>query len=172
MGVVMQSAEPSSAVWRIDQVTWVSNLFATFMLKVRHRGAFESIANSFSAYCALLCSKTDHPEIAAQPANLLHAQLEELLLSPHLSTTRRSAGLPHFVLAILHGSISRSPQLTDDTLKQLLDVLEQPVDGQGERQVHAANIARLLTLDTVLAPRVRLQTGRAFVLAIGAFESP
>lgn len=171
MEVIMRTSNQQSALWQKAQVTWVSTLFTNFMLKVRHRGAFESIAISFSSYCAVLSSHPD-PVISSQPSALLKDQLGALLSGSHLSTTRRSAGLPHFVLAILDGTLSRDSKLTDDTLSALLDVLEEPVTGNGERQVHAANIVRLLVLDTKLASRVTLQTSRAFVLAIRAFESP
>ncbi|KAI8838967.1 putative death-receptor fusion protein-domain-containing protein [Chytridium lagenaria] len=95
-----------------------------------------------------------------------------------VSTTRRSAGLPLAISAILINPSPFQTQLLASTMKTLFAEAKVPVNVPEGKvlldvpQIHAFNIMRELLLHAELSNHMRDYIGQAFILSIESFSSP
>lgn len=94
----------------------------------------------------------------------------------NVSITRRSAGLPLCILAVVGSEKSTRKPLLDKTMKRLFNIAETipPVDADQRidlPQVHAYNVLRTIFMDAKLAERVLEYAAQGFSLAISGFSS-
>lgn len=101
----------------------------------------------------------------------LQAHLDDIL-SKNVSITRRSAGIPFLVLAILSNATPDSP-LPSQALSRLFEMAET-VNGSvpDDARIHAMNTLKTLFLDGDMADAARPFVERGFALAIRSFWSP
>jgi hypothetical protein len=94
-----------------------------------------------------------------------------------VSITRRSAGLPLCILAIISGEPNNCKVLLPWTIKTLIEIgsqapsddFDQTIDSH---QVHAFNILRTIFMDAKLGTDVLPYVSDGFILAIKGFSSP
>ncbi|KAI9264395.1 putative death-receptor fusion protein-domain-containing protein [Phascolomyces articulosus] len=149
-------------------------LLRTLLTTIRHRGAFSAV---YPAYVSLNTRLLDSPDsvTADLPAQWLEENIASIT-SNNISITRRSAGLPLCILAIVSSERSSKKKMLDKTMKKLLELANQePPPDADQRidmpQVHAYNIMRTIFMDAKLATAVLGYASDGFSLAISGFSS-
>ncbi|KAI9479552.1 putative death-receptor fusion protein-domain-containing protein [Zychaea mexicana] len=149
-------------------------LLRTLLTSVRHRGAFSAV---YPAYVSLNMRLLDSADAntADLPAQWLEDNLASIT-SNNISVTRRSAGLPLCILAIVSSERSSKKKMLDQTMRRLLELANQePPPDADQRidmpQVHAYNILRTIFMDAKLATAVLGYASDGFSLAISGFSS-
>ncbi|KAI8366706.1 putative death-receptor fusion protein-domain-containing protein [Radiomyces spectabilis] len=157
-----------------DDLVTSGNLFRTLLTCIRHRGAFSAVYPAYVSLNTRLLNWNE-PSIAQLPSKWLDENLASLT-SSNISITRRSAGLPLCILAIISSEKSSRKMLLERTMKHLLELAsaEPPVDADQRidlPQVHAYNILRTIFMDSKLGTSVLEYASDGFSLAINGFSS-
>ncbi|KAJ3156791.1 hypothetical protein HDU86_003557 [Geranomyces michiganensis] len=161
------------------QIERSGNLLRRLLASIRHRGAFSAVHLCFSSLCATLLS-SGRPLLAQLPEDWLEGFFAQVV-SVDVSITRRSAGLPLGVLAIVSAPVPhRQPRkLLTHAMERLLAIGLQPIDETvmlEQRldlpQVHAYNIIRAILQDSSIAEATREFLGDSFALTLVGFSSP
>ena len=162
-------------------LTAIYSFYLNYLMEARHRGAFELTYVGFVRLCQCLwLSPTD--SVCDLPALWLEEVLSSLqnkesqksqlkLLS---CATRRSAGLPYLVLAILANEPkhlnNKYLSITMETLTRLADkAVDTPEDVIVK--VHCLNILRALFKDNKLRDLMHQYVSKAFTLVIASVSS-
>ncbi|OAD04769.1 hypothetical protein MUCCIDRAFT_79865 [Mucor lusitanicus CBS 277.49] len=149
-------------------------LFHHLLTSIRHRGAFSAVYPAYVALNTRLLTSRD-PFIAQLPAEWLQENLDSLT-SSNISITRRSAGLPLCILAIVSSEPSVKKELLSKAITYLMQLAgqEPPIDADQRidlPQVHAYNIMRTIFMDSKLGTHVLEYASEGFSLAINGFSS-
>ncbi|KAI7907871.1 putative death-receptor fusion protein-domain-containing protein [Cokeromyces recurvatus] len=149
-------------------------LFRQLLTSIRHRGAFSAVYPAYVSLNTRLLTSCD-PAIAQLPSQWLQENLDSLI-SSNISITRRSAGLPLCILAIVSSEPSVKKELLAKTMKYLMKLAhdEPPIDADQRidlPQVHAYNIMRTIFMDSKLGTHVLEYVSSGFSLAINGFSS-
>ncbi|EPE28716.1 ARM repeat-containing protein [Glarea lozoyensis ATCC 20868] len=141
--------------------TQIGNLSFTQLSTLRHRGAFSTVALTFSRCCQLTQNSrlkalfldspdTDKSSAATSVSDLLQQWWEGALkcIATQASTTRRSAGIPVLVTGIM-SAMSQTPSI-DNMIPTLISRARVPVSSETNStsnlrelpQVHALNSIR------------------------------
>lgn len=150
------------------------SLFRHLLTNIRHRGAFSAVYPAYVSLNTRLLTSHD-ASISQIPAQWLQENLDSLT-SSNISITRRSAGLPLCILAIVSSEPSVKKDLLSRALKYLMKLAsEQPPVDADQRidlpQVHAYNIMRTIFMDSKLGSHVLEYASGGFSLAINGFSS-
>ncbi|XP_059154610.1 thyroid adenoma-associated protein homolog [Physella acuta] len=161
----------------LDQVKVVGEYFTQQLLESIHRGAFELAYAGFQLMCQMLWS---HPASAFHklPAQWLSHVMEDIKSGDpdsRFCATRRSAGVPFFVQAI----VSTEPLATGrkcfhEVMRELLDLAISPAPGGHTAvngQIHSLNILRTLYRETRLGEDVLPYVADGLKAAILGFKS-
>ncbi|XP_052428210.1 thyroid adenoma-associated protein homolog isoform X1 [Carassius gibelio] len=162
-----------------DQVEGVGKYFREQLLQSRHRGAFELAYVGFVRLTEMLC-RSGSPTLQQLPAHWLKEVLEEVKSSDpssKLCATRRSAGIPFYIQALLSSEPkSSSCGLLKMTMRSLTALAMPSNDADTESssvpQVHALNILRALYRDTRLGENIVPFVSDGMQAAILGFTSP
>ncbi|XP_036403279.1 thyroid adenoma-associated protein [Megalops cyprinoides] len=162
-----------------EQVEGVGQYFRQQLLQSRHRGAFELAYVGFVRLTDMLCRSGSLP-LQQLPARWLKEVLEEVKSSDpssKLCATRRSAGIPFYIQALLSSEPkSSSCSLLKMTMKELTALAMPPLKGPTDRstvpQVHALNILRALYRDTRLGENIVPFVADGMQAAVLGFTSP
>ncbi|KAI8979250.1 putative death-receptor fusion protein-domain-containing protein [Mycotypha africana] len=162
------------AVLTYDDLIKCGDLLRHLLTNIRHRGAFSAV---YPAYVSLntrllTCGDTDLVQL---PAQWLQENLDSLT-SSNISITRRSAGLPLCILAIVSSESSVKRELLNRAMNYLMQLAREiPPENADQRidlpQVHAYNIMRSIFMDSKLGSYVLEYASKGFSLAIGGFSS-
>uniref|UniRef100_A0A8B9I658 tRNA (32-2'-O)-methyltransferase regulator THADA n=1 Tax=Anser brachyrhynchus TaxID=132585 RepID=A0A8B9I658_9AVES len=167
------ASEPSHGLITVDQVKNIGDYFKHHLLQSRHRGAFELAYAGFMGN--LLCINLSF--LRKMPEQWLSCVLEEIKScdpSSTLCATRRSAGIPFYIQALLASEPKKSKtDLLKMTMKELLS-LAAPLNESSSviPQVHALNILRALFRDTRLGENIMPYVADGIQAAILGFMSP
>ncbi|KAI5606893.1 thyroid adenoma-associated protein [Silurus asotus] len=162
-----------------EQVEGVGHYFREQLLQSRHRGAFELAYVGFVRLTDMLC-RSGSTILQQLPAQWLKEVLEEVKCSDpssKLCATRRSAGIPFFIQALLSSEPkSSSCSLLKMTMRELTALAMPSHDGATDRstvpQVHALNILRALYRDTRLGENIVPFVAEGLQAAVLGFTSP
>jgi hypothetical protein len=131
----------------LEQLTYVKNLgdlMTRLLTSVRHKGAFSSVQENFGLLCKLLSNSKQYSQIPKEWLQYFLSQIDNM----QVSVTRRSAGLPAAILAILvspSNDVERS-QLFKIVIERCYDViLNEGVERDQQLdlpQVHALNVLK------------------------------
>jgi hypothetical protein len=153
-----------------DLVLKVGPLLLEQLATIRHRGAFSSVYPTFIS-CCLLCSSRD--ELSQIPEQWLDENLN-LIQTRSKYITRRSAGIPFLITAILGSNKS----LVKPTFYKLLEVANQPVEEEDAvmdninlPQVNAFNCIKTIFIDSTLSEESIYYVDDAFALTLRSFAS-
>ncbi|CAH1762914.1 9894_t:CDS:10, partial [Entrophospora sp. SA101] len=136
-----------------EQVRKGGELFKNLLISIRHRGAFSAIYPEFLKVCTRLLS-SNQSDFFGLPKIWLEENINAIKTNS-ISITRRSAGLPYYILAIVYSESSSS------NLDKMVDI----------PQVHAFNILRILFMDSKLGTEVLSYVSNGFELSIEGFSS-
>ncbi|XP_031806272.1 thyroid adenoma-associated protein isoform X1 [Sarcophilus harrisii] len=160
----------------VEQVKNIGNYFKQHLLQSRHRGAFELAYTGFVKLTQVL---TRCPSECLQrlPEQWLRDVLEEIKSSnpsSKLCATRRSAGIPFYIQALLASEPKKGRMdLLKITMKELISLAVPSDDSQSSvPQVHALNILRALFRDTRLGENIIPYVADGIQAAILGFTSP
>ncbi|CAO3651150.1 unnamed protein product [Cunninghamella echinulata] len=157
-----------------DDLGKCGNLLRSLLTSIRHRGAFSSVYPTYVALCSRLLNSQDIT-LHKLPQQWLQGHLSSLT-SSNISITRRSAGLPLCILAIVSSESVTKKELLGETFQHLLKLAreEPPMDADQRvdlPQVHAYNIMRTIFMDSKLGTRVLEYASDGYFLAINGFSS-
>ncbi|KAJ1983013.1 hypothetical protein H4R34_001523 [Dimargaris verticillata] len=180
--------------WLLDTkaLLFHSQQLRDWLLAIRHSGAFSAVHPEFAAVCARLLTSLCHVVVHTP-----HQWLDDALhavVTRSVSITRRSAGLPLCVLAIVSSEAQTNRPLLADAVNRLFTLALQPIEsgtqgssqhgvkGTGDNavasvystdlpQVHAFNILRKLFSDAVVSIDMLAYIDRGVELAIRGFSS-
>ncbi|KAI8985419.1 putative death-receptor fusion protein-domain-containing protein [Pilobolus umbonatus] len=175
--VIVTEAPPKDlpiALLTSDDLVKSGTLLRTLLTKIRHRGAFSAV---YPAYVCLNSKllKSQDVSLSSLPSLWLQENLDSLT-STNISITRRSAGLPLCILAIVTSDISPKKELLRRTMKHLMKIaIIEPSQGADQKidlpQVHAYNIMRIIFMDSKLGAHILEYVADGFALAINGFSS-
>ncbi|XP_061601680.1 thyroid adenoma-associated protein isoform X2 [Cololabis saira] len=162
-----------------EQVEGVGLYFRQQLLQSRHRGAFELAYVGFVRLTDMLC-RSGSRALQELPSRWLAEVLEEVKSSDpssKLCATRRSAGIPFYIQALLSSEPkSSSCSLLKTTMRELLALStpssDRTTDGSTVSQVHALNILRALYKDTRLGENIIPFVSDGMQVAVLGFTSP
>ncbi|KAM6956245.1 thyroid adenoma-associated protein [Aplochiton taeniatus] len=162
-----------------QQVEGVGLYFRQQLLQSRHRGAFELAYVGFVRLTEMLC-RSGSQTLQQLPARWLSEVLQEVKSSDpssKLCATRRSAGIPFYIQALLSSEPkSSSCSLLKMTMKELTDLAkpsaDRPTNQSTVPQVHALNILRALYRDTRLGESIVPFVSDGLQAAMLGFTSP
>ncbi|XP_006882382.1 PREDICTED: thyroid adenoma-associated protein [Elephantulus edwardii] len=168
--------ESSDGLLTVEQVKDIGDYFKQHLLQSRHRGAFELAYTGFVKLTEIL---TRCPNVSLQklPEQWLRNVLEEIKCSDpssKLCATRRSAGIPFYIQALLASEPKKGKMgLLKITMKELISLARPMSDLQSTvPQVHALNILRALFRDTRLGENIIAYVADGAKAAILGFTSP
>ncbi|XP_015218624.2 thyroid adenoma-associated protein isoform X1 [Lepisosteus oculatus] len=172
-------APPREGLITEQQVEGVGRYFRQQLLQSRHRGAFELAYVGFVKLTDML-ARSPGRALQQLPGRWLSEVLEEVRSSgptSKLCATRRSAGIPFYIQALLSSEPkSSSCSLLRMTMKELtalaLSMQDNPTDGSSVPQVHSLNILRALFRDTRLSENIVPYVAEGVQAAILGFTSP
>jgi len=141
-------------LYSVTQLLDIGDHFLESLTNIKHRGAFEQCYSGFSQYCYSLTSSHVY-ELHNSPSKILKNILEsiseneddldekKLIKMKNLCATRRSAGLPFIIQALLlsETKISRFENF-HLTMKKLLNLAT--CGHELEARIHSLNILRIL----------------------------
>ncbi|XP_070772051.1 thyroid adenoma-associated protein [Enoplosus armatus] len=162
-----------------EQVEGVGLYFRQQLLQSRHRGAFELAYVGFVRLTDMLC-RSGSQALQQLPARWLSEVLEEVKSSDpssKLCATRRSAGIPFYIQALLSSEPkSSSCSLLKVTMRELIALAmpsaNRDTDSSTVPQVHALNILRALYRDTRLGENIIPFVSDGVQAAVLGFTSP
>uniref|UniRef100_A0A6I8NBT2 tRNA (32-2'-O)-methyltransferase regulator THADA n=1 Tax=Ornithorhynchus anatinus TaxID=9258 RepID=A0A6I8NBT2_ORNAN len=160
----------------VQQVKEIGEYFRQPLLQARHRGAFELAYTGFGKLTEVL-ARCHHDGLHLLPEQWLWAVLEEIKssdASSKLCATRRSAGIPFYIQALLApGHKTGRMDLLKVAMQELISLAEpQPQPQSTIPQVHALNILRALFRDARLGESVGPYVAAGVRAAILGFTSP
>ncbi|NXB75182.1 THADA protein, partial [Donacobius atricapilla] len=170
------TSEPSHGLITVEQVKNIGGYFKHHLLQSRHRGAFELAYAGFVQLTEML-SRCNNESLHKMPEHWLSCVLEEIKScdpSSTLCATRRSAGIPFYIQALLASEPKKSKtDLLKMTMKELIS-LAAPLNESLSviPQVHALNILRALYRDTRLGENIMPYVADGIKASILGFMSP
>ena len=162
------SASEAVNLVSIQQIQEISEFLVSLLLETKHRGAFEQ---AYVAFCSLVASlwRSSAPELHSLPTTLLEdllKEIEEPGKRKSLCATRRSAGVPFIVQAVVVGEDGDGTLRT--TMARLLKLAKE---GSSEARVHSLNILRALYRDSRLGDAVTSFLEGGVIVAITGFKA-
>ncbi|XP_075003034.1 tRNA (32-2'-O)-methyltransferase regulator THADA [Calonectris borealis] len=169
------TCEPSDGLITVEQVKNIGDYFKHHLLQSRHRGAFELAYAGFVQLTEML-SRCNSESLRKMPEQWLSCVLEEIKScdpSSTLCATRRSAGIPFYIQALLASEPKKSKtDLLKMTMKELISLAAPLNESSVIPQVHALNILRALFRDTRLGENIMPYVADGIQAAILGFMSP
>ncbi|NWZ90478.1 THADA protein, partial [Nesospiza acunhae] len=170
------TSEPSEELITVEQVKNIGDYFKHHLLQSRHRGAFELAYAGFVQLTEML-SRCNSEILHKMPEHWLSCVLEEIKScdpSSTLCATRRSAGIPFYIQALLASEPKKGKtDLLKMAMKELIS-LAAPLNESLSviPQVHALNILRALYRDTRLGENIMPYVADGIKASILGFMSP
>ncbi|CAG8542666.1 17838_t:CDS:10 [Funneliformis caledonium] len=167
--------ENSFSILNYEKVRKGGELFRTLLTSIRHRGAFSAVYPGYVAVCARLLNSSQ-VKFVELPKIWLENSFSNINTNS-ISITRRSAGLPLCILAIVSSEPKNCKVLLPWNMKALIEIGSQaPSEDFNQTidlpQVHAFNILRTIFMDAKLGTDVLPYISDGFTLAIKGFSSP
>jgi hypothetical protein len=158
-------SEGDTTLMKATSIVDVADLFVNLLLTARHRGAVDMVHTAFLAVCQRLWQAA-HPTLKALPQRWTAMCMDYIGSADDDSTTRRSAGLPLLLLAVL--STEPHPRAN---LALVMDRLLAAVGASGSvaSQVHSLNILRMLIRDSTLVNDAAGRVAECMAVAVAGF---
>jgi len=157
-----------------EQILDIATFLMDLLSETKHRGAFEQAYVAFSKLCSCLW-QSSHSELHSHP----HQLLDEILYSINegkkgnkssLCATRRSAGVPFIVQAVVSTEVDSAGTVFKSTMQKLLN-LAGDHSADAESRVHSLNILRALYRDSKLGDLVSTFVEQGVKVSIIGFKA-
>ena len=157
----------------VKQILEVSNFLLDLLTDTKHRGAFEQAFVAFSSLCSFLW-RCPQPQLHSQPQTMLEDTLDSVTgvagsTRPSLCSTRRSAGVPFILQAVITSALQSSGSVLRLTMERLLGTARNP--GETESRLHCLNILRALFRDAKLGENITSFVEDGVKVAVTGFKS-
>ncbi|XP_068682323.1 tRNA (32-2'-O)-methyltransferase regulator THADA-like isoform X3 [Montipora foliosa] len=175
----LQVDEINDGLLTVKQLQTVGVFFTKVLLTSKHRGAFELAYTGFVKLCTVVWSSAVK-DLRQLPEQWLQSLLDDLTSATPLQAlcgTRRSAGVPFFILAIVTTEPCAAGRACfKRVMTELLQIALKPVDESRIQdstlpQVHACNILRAMYRETKLGEDVFPFVSDGVVVAVTGFHS-
>lgn len=175
----LQIGDINPGLLTTKQLQTIGTFFTKVLLTSKHRGAFELAYTGFAKLCAVVWSSTIK-DLRQLPEQWLQSLLDDLTSTSPLQAlcgTRRSAGVPFFILAVVTTEpFAAGRSCFKRVMKELLQIASKPVEenkihDSSLPQVHACNILRALYRETKLGEDVFPFVSNGVVVAVKGFHS-
>ncbi|VDO01875.1 unnamed protein product [Rodentolepis nana] len=184
----------------------MADFFISQLIRSRHPGAFELTATGFQSFCEILLKAKDFEDVSQWPEQWLSVVLADLtdstilevttstgwlpwkyLQHATLCATRRSAGLPFFVQALL--VVLHKTDRMGDLLNRVVNALlvevnrgaeattvpsackEQADLTAAERRLHSMNVLKTLVRDATIGPLMTIHLESILICAFQGLDS-
>ncbi|KAK0623332.1 putative death-receptor fusion protein-domain-containing protein [Immersiella caudata] len=176
MGTLRLEAGPGVPFPPLDVFRDAGYLTFEQLASLRHRGAFSTVSLTFST-CCQLTQRLPHvyADITGSEGLLREWYQGALVcISTQASTTRRSAGIPDLISAVLSAN-SETPSF-DEAFSTLREIAEKPArvaetDGSNLPQVHALNCLRGVFRSSYLSKKAENYLAENLQLAAHSLRS-
>lgn len=161
----------------LSDITKILEFFDHYLRNLRHRGAFEQAYNGFFMVTKRIWHDDD---LRALLTNTLHEIMNDFkgnglndvkkIECLKAYVTRRSAGLPFIVQAILNSEHKHDSK----TLRWVMDSLFQILESENVelfQRIHCLNILRALIKEHFLGEKVITYVGKTFALTLESLKS-
>ncbi|XP_065213217.1 tRNA (32-2'-O)-methyltransferase regulator THADA isoform X2 [Planococcus citri] len=157
-----------------DTFLIIGDHLKTLIYQIKHKGSFKQVYIALFQYCKRCWRSSDY-EINAIPKQWLK-EIENMIVTSakQLCLTRRSAGIPCIVLAIICTEFDDKRKFTSNLLnefmKNMLKILNDQ-EAEVETKIHALNIVRDLFVHKDLAEQIHGFVEKGVIIAIAGFKS-
>merc|ERR1712106_595847 len=157
-----------------ERILDIASFLMDLLSETKHRGAFEQAYVAFSKLCSSLW-QSSHAELHCHP----HQLLDEILYSikegkkgnkSSLCATRRSAGVPFIVQAVVSTEVDSAGSVFKSTMQKLLSLAGDHA-ADAESRVHSLNILRALYRDSKLGDLVSTFVEQGVKVSIVGFKA-
>ena len=160
----------STSKFERDFLIRYGDFLCSLISSIRHRGALSAAQLNFTHLCIFL-GKSGMEDLLSSWLDSFVAQIT----TKEVSVTRRSAGLPLGILAILKSGGKCCQEMLKSTIGILLNIINEPNITRNEdcdlSQVHALNILRVIIQDSDLTSLTRIFIEPSFEICIRQFSS-
>lgn len=166
----------TNSILKNDDMAEILKFFDHYLKNLRHRGAFEQAYNGF----IMVTRRVWHDEhLRSLLIDTLHGIMNDFRSEAlddkkveclKAYVTRRSAGLPFIVQAILNSEHKHD----SETLRWVLDCLFEVLESENSepyQKIHCLNILRALIKEHFLGEKVISYVGRTFAITMESFKS-
>lgn len=165
-------AELEGGLVTLQDVRETGNMFLEMLLSTRHKGAIEKGYEGFRSLCVHVL-KSKSAAVRALAGEWMKATIGILYDPVSQQITRRSAGIPFCLLAILNADLTGSRlscTMLDATMQELLE-LSAGTKGYSA-QVHAFNIVGSFVNQKAVSAHVDAYLDRILVRILEGYTSP
>ncbi|CAD5207187.1 unnamed protein product [Bursaphelenchus okinawaensis] len=152
----------------------ILNYFWNQLTECRHRGAFEMASECFKVFCVRMKELYVEDGHELNPKEWLEDILETLNTGKgihRLVSTRRSAGLPHLVTAILAAFQPKGKQDKNEALDRTMKQLLKRDGKSSEIKVHSANVLKAIISNKIFKNQISKYIEQALALSIERLPS-
>ena len=158
----------------VKQILDISTFLVNLLTDTKHRGAFEQAFTAYSSLCGFLW-RSSQPQLHSQPQQMLGDILDAVTDTKRsekssLCSTRRSAGIPFIVQAVLTTDPDTSAALLRLTMERLLRTAGDSATNP-ENRVHCLNILRAVFRDSKLGELIARFVEAGVRLAVTGYRS-
>lgn len=159
-----------------DQVVQIGAHFTDLLSETKHRGAFEQAYVGFSKLCIRLWG-SQHVELHQLPMKWLQEMIsainsnsKHVIKSEKISPTRRSAGIPYMMQALITSETQvSSTKGIQYSMRQLLELCR--IGSSSQTRTHSLNILRALFRATDLGDSIGEFIAEGFECAINGYDA-
>ncbi|XP_055619939.1 thyroid adenoma-associated protein homolog [Toxorhynchites rutilus septentrionalis] len=159
-----------------DQVVQIGTHFTDLLSETKHRGAFEQAYIGFCKLCIRLWG-SQHEELHKLPMKWLQEMIsainsncESVIKSEKICPTRRSAGIPYMMQALITSELQvSSSKGFQFSMKNLLELCR--TGSTSQTRTHALNILRALFRTTDLGDSIGEFVADGFECAINGYDA-
>ncbi|PVZ97800.1 hypothetical protein BB558_005166 [Smittium angustum] len=159
-----------------DTVVQIGNDLFLMLTSIRHRGAFAAVHLEFARVCKRIYTSPNQK--VSEFISVWLKKCVDTMVTQSVSITRRSAGWPYCLLALITSDQNCSIQYLPGTVAKLVEIAIQPVSFDKTEnnntdlpQVHAINMLRILFDDKTLTSDMIPFTENCMFLALNGLES-
>ena len=166
--------EANSNLVNVKQILDISSFLINLLTDTKHRGAFEQAFIAYNNLCGFLW-RSSQPQLHSQPQKMLEDIIGAVTdtkksSKSSLCATRRSAGVPFIVQAVLTTDPDTSASLLRQTMERLLGTAGDSATDP-ENRVHCLNILRALFRDAKLGELIANFVETGVKLAVTGYRS-
>ena len=165
-------ASNDTGLLSLDMIHKIGDFYRDQLLHSRHRGAFELAYAGFVQLVRTMWS-CSISKLQTLPQTWVEQLMEKVKGhdADDLCSTRRSAGVPFFFLAV----VSTEPAINDSrslkfVMKNLIGIASEPITNDNTHHVHSRNILRVLFRDSSLGDQVQPFIGDGIKVCIEGYN--